>query len=243
MVTPAASAHGAGSERGAERTRERLLDAAQAVFAAHGYRGATMREIADRARANLASAHYHFGSKEDLYLEVSRRQYEEIEKRLAAEGAAQPADAESAPSRAVLEQRLEGRVRAMLALLLETPGHHGLLMQRELCDPSDALPVIVQRFIEPLRRQMDRLVSDLEPGLSREEVERCSRSIVGQIYFYVTHRPALLLMLGRERYPRGFEADIAEHVTRFSLGGLSAVAAASRGASPARPRASRKGAA
>jgi AcrR family transcriptional regulator len=231
----------AATSRNGEGTRERLLTAAGSVFAARGYRGATMREIAERADANLASAHYHFGSKEELYLEVARRQYEEIEARLAvATGGME----DGAPvAREVLERRLALRVRAMLELLLETPGHHGLLMQRELCDPSEALPVIVKRFIEPLRREMDALVHALEPHLSRPNVERCTRSIVGQIYFYVTHRPALLLMLERDRYPRGFEDSIAEHVTRFSLGGIAAVAAAAADGRSKPPRRTTKGSA
>lgn len=185
-----------------------------------------MREIAERAQANLASANYHFGSKQHLYLEVSRRQFEAIEQRLAEEGVRLPAAGGRGPSRAVLEGRLTARIHVLLELLLEPPNQHGLLMQRELCDPSEALPVIVKRFIEPLRRDMDRLVSRLAPDLSLEQVDRCTRSVVAQIYFYISHRPALLQMMGRDSYPRGFARRIARHVSRFSLGGIAAVAAA-----------------
>jgi hypothetical protein len=65
-----------------------------------------------------------------------------------------------------------------------------------MTDPSDALPVIVKQFIDPQRRAMDRLVARLAPGLSPAEVERCTRSLVGQVFFYLTHRPALLLLMG-----------------------------------------------
>ena len=61
----------AGTPR-ARQTRDRLIEAAAGVFAERGYRGATMREIAERAGANLAAAHYHFGSKLDLYRDVVR---------------------------------------------------------------------------------------------------------------------------------------------------------------------------
>lgn len=54
-------------------TRERLLDAAERHFAERGFDGASMREITADARANLAAAHYHFGSKEDLFLAVVTR--------------------------------------------------------------------------------------------------------------------------------------------------------------------------
>jgi AcrR family transcriptional regulator len=222
-----------------EGTRERLLEAAGEVFAARGFRGATMREIAERARANLASAHYHFGSKEDLYLAVASRTFEKMEQRLAAEGAHRELSA--ATSRAALEQELTLRVRTMFEILIEDPGHHGVLIQRELTDPSDALAVIVHRFVDPMRRDMDRLVAHLEPELSRDQIERCSRSIVGQLWFYATHRAALLLLMGREDYPRGFSQTIAEHITRFSLGGLAAAAAGSREAPASRARSRRRG--
>ena len=101
----------------------------------------------------------------------------------------------------------------------------------------------MHRFVDPMRREMDRLVARLEPGLSREQIERCSRSIVGQLWFYATHRAALLLLMGREDYPRAFAQSIAEHITRFSLGGIAAVAAGAREAAAPRARSRRKGAA
>ena len=47
-------------------TKQSLLDAAEALIAEHGVRGASLRAITTRASANLASANYHFGSKEAL---------------------------------------------------------------------------------------------------------------------------------------------------------------------------------
>ena len=50
--------------------REHLLDAARAAFAASGFAGASMRDVASRAGVRKASLFYHFGSKEALYREV-----------------------------------------------------------------------------------------------------------------------------------------------------------------------------
>jgi AcrR family transcriptional regulator len=47
-------------------TRERLLDAAEALVAANGYANTSLREITAKAGANLAAVNYHFGSKEGL---------------------------------------------------------------------------------------------------------------------------------------------------------------------------------
>ncbi len=58
------------------RTREALLDAAADLFSERGYQGVGIREIVDRAQANIAAIKYYFGSKSDLYVEAVRRTME-----------------------------------------------------------------------------------------------------------------------------------------------------------------------
>jgi TetR/AcrR family transcriptional regulator len=58
------------------RNEKRILDAAQEVFATYGYQGATIDEIADRARISKPNLHYYFKRKRDLYLAVLRRTLE-----------------------------------------------------------------------------------------------------------------------------------------------------------------------
>lgn len=48
-------------------TRSRLLEAAVGLFAAQGYDATSVREVCERAGANVAAVNYHFGSKRDLY--------------------------------------------------------------------------------------------------------------------------------------------------------------------------------
>jgi AcrR family transcriptional regulator len=57
-------------DRGAE-TRQRLVEAALDVFGLYGFEGATTRQIAREAGANLAAIVYHFGSKEALHAAVA----------------------------------------------------------------------------------------------------------------------------------------------------------------------------
>jgi TetR/AcrR family transcriptional regulator len=58
--------------RGA-RTRERILDAAEAVFAERGFDGATLRDVAARVGIRNPSLYNHFDSKESLYAAVLER--------------------------------------------------------------------------------------------------------------------------------------------------------------------------
>jgi AcrR family transcriptional regulator len=59
-------------------TRTQILDAAERLFAEHGFRGASVRAITDLAGANLAAVGYHFGSKAELLAAVVRRVIEPI---------------------------------------------------------------------------------------------------------------------------------------------------------------------
>ena len=57
-------------------TKERLLNAAGEIFAEKGFHATSVREICEKAGANLASVNYHFGSKENLYEAVVHRTFD-----------------------------------------------------------------------------------------------------------------------------------------------------------------------
>jgi len=61
-----------------DSARERILDAAEVVFAQQGYDAATMRAITQAAGANIASVNYYFGSKDGLFIETVRRRVEPV---------------------------------------------------------------------------------------------------------------------------------------------------------------------
>ncbi|MGQ7792043.1 TetR/AcrR family transcriptional regulator [Faunimonas sp. B44] len=58
---------------GQASSRERLLDAAEELFAEVGFNGASVRQIVERASVNLGAIPYHFGTKENLFKEVMLR--------------------------------------------------------------------------------------------------------------------------------------------------------------------------
>lgn len=54
-------------------TKDRILGAAEELFAQHGFAGTSLRQVTSRADVNIAAVNYHFGSKENLVNEVFRR--------------------------------------------------------------------------------------------------------------------------------------------------------------------------
>lgn len=58
-----------------DSTRDRLLAAAVSIFAANGYRDATISDVCEAAKANIASVNYHFGSKENLFRHALREAF------------------------------------------------------------------------------------------------------------------------------------------------------------------------
>jgi len=58
--------------RPSEVTRERILKAAERLFAERGYDGTSIRAIVAKARVNQAAINYHFAGKDGLYREVLR---------------------------------------------------------------------------------------------------------------------------------------------------------------------------
>ena len=81
---------------GGERTAERILDAAEELFAERGYAGATLRDVATRVGVRPPSLYNHFASKDALYAAVLERGIGPLIE-LLARSAAAPADEATRP--------------------------------------------------------------------------------------------------------------------------------------------------
>lgn len=98
-------------------TRGRILDAAERLFAEHGFDGTSIREVTRAADVNVAAVHYHFGSKEALLRGVTDRVAIPISARRS--GLLDVAVAAAAPDVPGLEALLDAFVRADIELLLD----------------------------------------------------------------------------------------------------------------------------
>jgi len=207
-------------------TRERIIDAAGELFAAHGFRGTTVRDICSQAGVNVAAVNYHFGDKEALYGEVLRHLHQ-------GSVCAYPIDMGVATD-STPEERLTAFVRSFLHRLLDEgrPAWHGKLMAMEMADPTPALDDLVEQSILPMFKALEEILRDLlGPDAPQAEIEQCGGSVIGQCLHYKHARPVIVRM-GLWRL-EGLEqvAALADHIVQFSLGGITRLRA-QRGASP-----------
>jgi TetR/AcrR family transcriptional regulator len=85
-MSPTTAARTARASRPASGSRDRLVTAAAAEFAARGFAGASVDRIARTARVNKAMIYYHFASKAGLYVEILRDMFEAVAARVAETG-------------------------------------------------------------------------------------------------------------------------------------------------------------
>ncbi len=145
-------------------TRGRILDAARSVFAERGFDGASTREIAARAGVNISSLHYHWDSKETLYLAVIESIYQQLVLVVQSEldAAAAAADPETAVERAM------GRTFDFFADNRAVPK----LLMRRLIDPVGPDSERERGVLGPAWRTFMDWVARFSPaGLSEADLQ------------------------------------------------------------------------
>jgi AcrR family transcriptional regulator len=142
----------------------RIIRIATALFAEHGYDGVSTREIAAAAELNIATVHYHVGTKRELYREVFRRM-SELEREVAGRIIAGVSDASLTSADAV--RRLLHTVAAELVTMTRDHPQVPRLWVRRWLDEHDDAEVEVEASVPVYRMFLDLLVRiETESGYS-----------------------------------------------------------------------------
>jgi TetR/AcrR family transcriptional regulator, regulator of cefoperazone and chloramphenicol sensitivity len=190
-------------------TREKLLEAAEQVFAERGFYAATVREICRRAGANVAAVNYHFGDKLNLYTEVLLRFAHTLDVESAlGDPSASPEDL----LRAIIRMRLQ-RVFAS-----ERPDLPFRLIAQEWMRPTPAIDRVIGEAFRPLYDRFRDIVGAIL-GLPRDDetTRLCVHSIIGQAIHYVQGRPLLARLWPDLKMTPDQVDRIADHIADFSL--------------------------
>jgi AcrR family transcriptional regulator len=193
-------------------SRERILAAATALFAEHGYDGATTRLVAAAAGLNVATVAYHVGSKADLYREVMRRaQAAEARAVEAALDAFRTAAAED-PAEAV-----RGLVGAYLDFCVADPHIPALWMRRWLADAAEVAGPEAE-YAKPLIDAVCAAVArELPESAENADVEMTVMTILWSTHGFC--RSGILDGQGVRRGPEdaGAVARFRKHLEQLAL--------------------------
>jgi AcrR family transcriptional regulator len=152
-------------------TKVAVLNAAERLFAAHGFRATSLRAITSHANANLGAVNYHFSTKDELILAVLRRRMQPLN----AERLALLDKFEAAAGRkpVPVEQILEALFRPPLELVAKDrkSGRYFVrLMGQSLAEPGEFLRPLIQEEFAERNRRFHAAMKRALPHLSGDDV-------------------------------------------------------------------------
>ena len=201
-----------------QETRDRLLSVSTRLFAERGFGKVTVRDICERARANVAAVNYHFSGKLGLYEEVLRSAIAIMQATttLAREaGAGRPPD-----------EQLRAYVQVFVKRIVGT-GHNSWihqLMMHEVSNPTAALDLVIREVIGPRIEYLRGIIAALlHCPPDDERVWLCAMSVNAQCMALMNSHVAERLSPALRMTPQRLD-EIANHITAFSLAGIEAMA-------------------
>jgi AcrR family transcriptional regulator len=170
------------------RTRDRILDEAETLFARKGYHAVSVREITNAANCNLAAVNYHFGNKQNLYLEVFRSRWlpratqvhASFRKTLKANGDLTPSTVVQSLAQAFLDGPLTDTERK----------RHHQLISGELAQPTEAFELVADQVLQPLfNNLLDDLHAAMPEEMEGEQLALNAFSILAMVLYFNLARP------------------------------------------------------
>ncbi len=196
-------------------TKERILGAAEVLFARHGFDGASLRQLTTAAGVNLAAVNYHFGSKEKLVEQVFRRRLDALNRhRLLelAKVAGQP--------QTTLDEVLAAYIRPALELSHDAGGALFMrVLARAFAEHDDTLRQFLSENYGHVMRQFTAEFARLLPQLDKAELYWRIDLVTGAL----THAMSGFGMIQRKSgvSEQAHREQTAQHLIRFAVAGHS----------------------
>ncbi|WP_343225155.1 TetR family transcriptional regulator [Luteimonas sp. MC1572] len=196
-------------------TKDRILGAAEELFALHGFGGTSLRQVTSRADVNIAAVNYHFGSKENLINEVFRRRMDEMSRRrleLLAEAR------ETSPG--ALEPLLAAFIEPALALARDRQGGVAFIrvIARAYAEKNDGLRKFLSEQYGHVLREFAKAIAECVPQLDKEQLYWRLDFLAGALTYAMSEfglikRPATVSEVAHRK-------RAAEELIRFAAAGL-----------------------
>ncbi|WP_184602230.1 TetR/AcrR family transcriptional regulator [Rhodanobacter sp. MP1X3] len=196
-------------------TKERILGAAESLFAQRGFDGASLRQLTSAAGVNLAAVNYHFGSKEKLVEQIFRRRLDALNNsRL--EALALVAGNENT----TIEDVLAAFIRPALDLSHDESGSLFMrVLARAFAEHDDTLRQFLSENYGHVMRQFTAEFARLLPQLSKQELYWRIDLVSGAL----THAMSGFGMIQRKSdvSETVHREQTAQHLIRFAVAGMS----------------------
>jgi len=204
--------------RPSEVTRERIIKAAERLFAERGYDGTSIRAIVAKARVNQAAINYHFDGKDGLYREVLRAAF-----RAMTEHQLEHAQEVKAMSR---EDALGDFIRRQLRPLMarDELARHMRIFNWETVRPTAVFRSLVSEEAAPFMGLAVDIVRRFLPAADRRTLVVAAIWMIGQCSVFLRNRDQLA------DPPIGLELDesavdwLSRLISGWIVGGLGRVA-------------------
>jgi AcrR family transcriptional regulator len=211
------------SPENAADTRERLLAAAERLFAEHGYSRVSVRAIAAAAGVNWSLVGYHFRGKDGLLSEVYRRHCSTLNtERL-------KLLAEARRGRPRLERIIEAFVRPALAEIQTSYGQSTFSRLRAILAAEDSalLNQLVADNFDMSSRTFVAAIQECLPRVPRDEILWRFHFMLGTIY-YSAASPQRIKTFSRGRCDPGDIEATVQHLVPFLAAAFRVRVAAGR---------------
>lgn len=177
-------------------TRQRIIDAAEKLFAEKGFNNTTMRAITGLAEVNLAAVNYHFGSKESLLQEVFERHIFPLNKKRRQRLEAVREDARTHKRKPQARAILSAFIKPTLQLRDAGPSARNFLslVGRSLSDPDDTPGHVFFTNMQPIIALLFEMLCEALPDCQPSQIYwrlRFSLSAMGQILIGSDYAQAL----------------------------------------------------
>ena len=200
--------------RPSDITRERIIKAAERLFAERGYDATSIRAIVAKARVNQAAINYHFDGKDGLYREVLRGAF-----RALTEQQLEHADEMKAMSReAALAEFIRRQLRPLLGR--DEYSRHMRILNWETVRPTAVFRKLLSEEAAPFMGLAVELVRRFQPEADQRTLTAAAVWLVGQCSVFLRNREQLAdPPLGLVLDETGVEW-LAQLLSRWATGGL-----------------------
>ena len=201
--------------RPSEITRERLLNAAEWLFADRGYEATSVRAIVAKARVNQAAINYHFDGKDGLYREVLRAAFRAMTEDQLAHG-----DEIKAMSReAALGEFVRHQLRPLLAR--DDLSRHIRIFNWEAVRPTAVFRKLVSEEAVPFMGLAIDLVRRFMPKADQPTLTVAAIWLIGQCSVFVRNREYLAVPPASLVLDEAAVERLAGLVSRWAVAGLA----------------------